>query len=238
MQDKEIISKKNKQTALEKRSSSEEITNFLKAVGETDSTNNGRLIFSLDATLSRQPTWSTAMAIQASMFDAVGRVGGLSVQLIYFRGYDECRASKWVIHSAALRELMQGITCRGGHTQIAKVLNHAIRETKKAKVSALVFIGDAMEESVDLLCQRAGELAMQGVRCFFFQEGHDTTAERGFREMAGLTRGAYFRLGPNSAEELAELLAAVAIYAGGGIKALTHSSRREAHMLLEQINKE
>lgn len=243
MQDNEIIenianiAKKNKQTALDQRSSREEITNFLKAAGEMDSTNNGRLIFSLDATLSRQPTWTTAMAIQSSMFDAVGKVGGLSVQLVFFRGYDECRASKWVIHSAALRDLMQGISCLGGHTQIAKILTHAIRQTKKAKVSALIFIGDALEESIDSLSQRAGELGMHGVRCFFFQEGHDTTAERGFREMAKLTRGAYFRLGPDSAKELAELLGAVAIYARGGIKALAHSGRREAHLLLEQINK-
>ncbi len=241
MQKKEIIAniaKKNKQTEIEKRSSREEISKFLQAAGEMDSTNNGRLIFSLDATLSRQPTWTTAMAIQSSMFDAVGKVGGLSVQLVFFRGYDECRASKWVIHSAALRELMQGIDCRGGHTQIAKVLNHTIQETKKVKVSALIFIGDAMEESVDFLCQRAGELALHGVRCFFFQEGHDMTAERGFREMAGLTRGAYFRLGPDSAKELAKLLGAVAIYARGGMKALAQSGRREAHILLEQINKE
>lgn len=236
MQDKEITALKGKQTALEKRSSAAEITRFLRAAGETDTTNNGRLIFSLDATLSRQPTWTSAMALQSSMFDTVGKVGGLSVQLVYFRGYDECRASKWVVNSAALRHLMQGITCRGGATQIAKVLNHAIAETKKVKVSALVFIGDALEESIDRLCQRAGELGMLGVRCFFFQEGHDTTAQGGFQEMARLTRGAYFRLGPDSAGELAELLGAIAIYARGGVKALAQSGRREALLLLEQIN--
>ena len=139
---------------------------------------NGRLIFSLDATMSRQPTWTRAMTIQSSMFDAVGKAGGLSVQLVYFRGLNECRASKWVINAAALRDLMLGIECRGGYTQIAKVLNHASRETAKARVSALVYIGDAIEENIDSLCQRAGELGLKGMRCFFFQEGHDAMAER------------------------------------------------------------
>ena len=132
---------------------------------------SGRLIFSLDATMSRQPTWTRAMTIQSSMFDAVGKAGGLSVQLVFFRGFDECRASKWVINAAALRDLMLGIKCRGGHTQIAKVLNHANRETTKAKVSALVFIGDALEENIDSLCQRAGELGFTRGTLLFLSGG-------------------------------------------------------------------
>lgn len=235
MKDKEISSKETGSAALSKQSSSREIASFLKTAGEIDMSSSGRLIFSLDATMSRQPTWDKAVTIQSSMFDAVGKAGGLSVQLVYFRGLDECRASKWVINAAALRDLMKGIICRGGHTQIAKVLNHANRETAKAKISALIFIGDAMEESVDFLCQRAGELGLKGVRCFFFQEGHDVAAERGFREMARLTGGAYFRFGPDSAQELAKLLGAVAIYARGGLKALSSSNRNEARLLLEQI---
>ncbi|MEE4164898.1 MAG: hypothetical protein V2I35_02785, partial [Desulfocapsaceae bacterium] len=149
----------------------------------------------------------------------------------------ECRASKWVINANALRDLMLGIECRGGYTQIAKILDHVSRETAKASVSALVFIGDALEESTDLLCQKAGELGLKGVRCFFFQEGLDVTAENGFREMARLTGGAYFRLGPDSARELSELLGAVAIYARGGLKALSHSSSNKARLLLEQMKK-
>ena len=94
-----------------------------------------------------------------------------------------------------------------------------------------------MEESVDLLCQRAGELGLKGLRCFFFQEGHDVAVERGFREMARLTNGAYFRLGQNSAKELAELLGAIAIYARGGLKALSSSARGGAKLLLEEIKK-
>ena len=237
MKDKEITPKEKKQTPVRQKSSSQEISSFLKAAAKTDTSNSGRLIFALDATMSRQPTWTRAMRIQSSMFDAVGKAGGLSVQLVFFRGFDECRASKWVINAAALRDLMKGIHCRGGYTQIAKVLKHANSETTKTKVSALVFIGDAMEESIDHLCQLAGELGLKGVRCFFFQEGHDVAVEKGFREMARLTNGAYFRLGPNSAKELAELLGAIAIYARGGLKALSDSARGGARLLLEQLER-
>ena len=237
MKDKEITSTKKGHSSLQEKSSSREIASFLKAAAQAGESQSGRLIFSLDATMSRQPTWTRAMTIQSSMFDAVGKAGGLSVQLVFFRGFGECRASKWDINAAALRDLMLNIHCRGGYTQLVKVLNHAHRETAKANVSALVFIGDAIEESIDLLCQKAGELGLKGVRCFFFQEGHDVTAENGFREMARLTGGAYFRLGPDSARELAELLGAVAIYARGGLKALSNSGSQKARLLLEQMKK-
>lgn len=237
MKDKEITSTENKSPELREKSSSSEIAAFLKAAGEAAMSQSGRLIFSLDATMSRQPTWDQAVTIQASMFDAVGKAGGLSVQLVFFRGIEECRASKWVINAAALRDLMLGIQCLSGQTQIAKILDHAYRETTKAKVSALVFIGDAIEEDINLLCQKAGELGLKGVRCFFFQDGLDIEVEKGFREMARLTGGAYFRLGPDSAKELAELLGAVAVYARGGLKALSNSGRREARLLLDQMTK-
>lgn len=237
MKEKEITFTEKSSKALRERSSSREIASFLKVAAEAGLAQSGRLIFALDATMSRQPTWDRAMTIQSSMFDAVGKAGGLSVQLVFFRGFGECRASKWVINAAALRDLMRGIECRGGHTQIAKVLNHAYRETKKAKVSALVFIGDMIEESVDELCKKAGELGLRGVRGFFFQEGLDVNTENGFREMARLTGGAYFRLGPDSARELAELLGAIAIYAKGGLKALSSSDRGKARLLLEQMRR-
>lgn len=237
MKDKEITSTENKSSELRAKSSSSEIGAFLKAASEAAVSQSGRLIFALDATMSRQPTWDQAVTIQASMFDAVGKAGGLSVQLVFFRGIDECRASKWVINAAALHDLMLGIQCRSGQTQIAKVLDHAYRETTKAKVSALVFIGDAIEEDIHLLCQKAGELGLKGVRCFFFQDGYDVDVEKNFREMARLTCGAYFHLGSDSAKELAELLGAVAVYARGGLKALSNSGKREARLLLDQMTK-
>src|SRR3569833_2389339 len=66
----------------------------------------GRVIFALDATMSRQPTWDTACRLQTEMFREAGSIGGLDVQLVYYRGLNECRASRWVSDGAGLGELM------------------------------------------------------------------------------------------------------------------------------------
>lgn len=153
----------------------------------------GRLMFGMDATMSREPTWDLALSLQASMFSEVKAIGGLDVQLVYFRGLDECRASKWVSDAGALAKLMTGVQCRGGYTQIRKVFAQARRETGKQKVNALVYVGDAMEEDVDHLSQLAGELGLLGVPIFLFQEGADPKVEKAFREFARLSRGAYSR---------------------------------------------
>ena len=132
---------------------------------------------------------------------------------------------------------MSNIDCRGGHTQIRKVLAHARRETAQQKIQALVFIGDAMEEAVDDLCASAGELGLLGVPALMFQEGEDAIAERAFREIARLTRGAYCRFDAGAAETLRELLRAAAVYAAGGLRALNSDASRShgARLLLQQL---
>ncbi|MFK8251070.1 vWA domain-containing protein [Ancylobacter terrae] len=184
----------------------------------------GRLIFALDATMSRQPTWDLASALQGEMFAEAGRVGGLDVQLVYFRGLTECRASSWASDTARLAGLMGSIDCRGGRTQIGRVLRHAAAESGRGRVSALVFVGDAMEEDLDHLCAEAGPLAVRGVPTFMFQEGRDPLTERAFREIARLTGGAWCRFDAGAAAELRALLGAVAAYAAGGFKALSDLS--------------
>jgi hypothetical protein len=189
----------------------------------------GRLVFALDATMSRQPTWDTACRLQADMFREAASIGGLEIQLTYYRGLAECRASGWVAQAERLAELMSRIECRGGRTQIRKVIAHVRRETEATKVQALVFVGDAMEESLDDLCDAAGQLGLLSVPAFMFQEGSDPVAEQAFREIARLTRGAYCRFDPGAAHELGELLRAAAAYAAGGMKALADlSARRDA----------
>jgi hypothetical protein len=197
----------------------------------------GRLIFALDATMSRQPTWDSACALQADMFREAASVGGLDIQLVYFRGLNECRASGWVAGSGKLASLMSRIDCRGGHTQIRKVLAHARAEHARRPVQALVFVGDAMEEPVDALCAAAGELGLLGVPVFMFQEGRDAIAENAYREIARLSHGAWCRFDAGSAAQLRELLRAVAAYAAGGRNALKALSAKSgtAHALLAQL---
>jgi hypothetical protein len=208
---------------------------FLAKVKTMPKGEGGKLIFAMDATMSRQPTWDTALGIQGQMFMEAKKVGGLAVQLVYFRGFNECRASGWVSDPEALAKLMTKVDCRGGNTQIGKVMSHIRNEAQKAKVAAVVFVGDAFEENIDGICQKAGEVGLLGVPVFMFQEGHDGTAEKAFREVARLTRGAYYRLDAASASVLAELLRAVAAYASGGKAALENTGSAAARALLQQL---
>lgn len=179
------------------------------------STGDGRLIFALDATASRQPTWDRASALQAEMFQEAG--GELNMKLIYYRG-DECKASSWITNPKRLGDIMRRIMCITGITQIGRVLAHAQRENNQRKISALVFVGDAMEEEPEELYAKAR--ALRGVPVFMFQEGDDPDAEKVFRQIARLTKGAYAKFAPGAGAKLAELLRAVAAYAVGGTEAL------------------
>jgi hypothetical protein len=191
----------------------------------------GRLIFALDATASRERTWDQACDVQASMFMEAERLGGLDVQLVYYRGFGECRASRWVGKPGELVRLMQSVRCVAGRTQIGRVLRHARNETQKERIHALVFVGDAMEESVDELGHLAGELALRGVRAFLFHEGSDTAAASAFQQIAKLTGGACCRFDASSPAQLRELLRAVAAYAAGGVRALQDLGRRDGGLV-------
>jgi hypothetical protein len=118
---------------------------------------------------------------------------------------------------------MNRIDCEGGYTQIGRVLDHALRENEKAAVQALVFIGDAMEEQIEVLAGAAGKLGTQGVPIFIFQEGRDAAVRRAFRLLALKSGGAYFEFNPDKAgavEQLSEQLNAVGRLAVGDVEAL------------------
>lgn len=220
---------------------SADVAAFVQKVGtlaRPAGTQRGRLLFALDATMSRQPTWDLAQSLQAEMFKALPKDRGLDVQLLYFRGFGECRASKWVIDAQALARLMSGIECRGGNTQIGKVFAHARAEHTKGKINAVVFVGDAIEENVDDLAQRAGELGLLNCPMFFFQEGRDSRVEAAFREFARLTKGAYARFDASAPGELAALLKAVAAFASGGRDHLKLQDSGHARALLAQIDRQ
>jgi predicted small metal-binding protein len=196
---------------------------------------SSRLCFALDATMSRQPTWDRACELQSEMFAKAAGIGSLEIQVVYFRGKDECRASGWMTDAKRLGEVMRRIACIGGRTQLAKILRHARQAHDKTPISALVFVGDAMEESLDTLCAGAHELDARGIKAFMFQENDDEQVEKAFREIARLTHGAYCKFSPESAKELGELLRAAAAYAAGGLQALRSMKAAAAVKLLEQL---
>jgi len=191
----------------------------------------GRLTFAMDATASREPSWDRAVQVQGQMFLETEAKGGLDVQLVYFRGFDECKASRWVREPRALVDLMTKVMCRAGRTQIERVLHHVLRQAADAPVDALVYVGDCCEEDIDRLGHLAGQLGVRGVRAFVFQEGDDPVATRAFRDIAALTGGAHCRLSATSPDELRQLLGAVAAYAAGGLPALEETNSRQRHRI-------
>ena len=150
----------------------------------------GRLMFAMDATASREPTWDRACKLQSEMFTATQGIGALEIQLAWYRGIGEFDSSPWVANSAELVRRMTAVRCHAGETQIARVLEHAIAETRAKKVNAVVFVGDAVEENVDRLAKLAGDLGLLGVPVFVFHEGGEPVARRCLEEIARLSGGA------------------------------------------------
>lgn len=220
-----------------------EVDAFLDAVQQSVPANTtsgkGRLIFALDATASRQATWDRAMSLTTEMFTQTRGIGGLDIQLVYYRGYDECRSTRWLSTADQLVALMRKVSCLAGATQIKRILKHALAECREVPVQALVFIGDCVEEPVDALGNLAGQAKLLGLPVFIFQEGFNQQASSAFAQIAQISGGAHCRFDESSARQLGDLLNAVAAYAAGGRKALQQLEKhgsREASLLLEQLN--
>lgn len=217
-----------------------EVSEFLEKVAKTPARKDGasKLVFAMDATASREPTWDRACHLQGQMFVTTSGLGNLNVQLCYYRGFNEFRASPWCDNAASLLSEMSAVRCLGGYTQVKRVLEHAIAENKKDRIRAVVFVGDALEEDSDLLCHLAGQLGVLNVPLFMFQEGTDPRVKLVFQQMAKLTHGAWAPFDLNSASELKDLLSAVAVYATGGRSALEDFSKRtpgRVELLTQQV---
>ena len=162
---------------LPQKSSRAEVDAFLQQVKSRSivkpDKQRGRLLFAMDATASREPMWDRACHIQGQMFEETAALGGLDVQLAYYRGFMEFAAIPWASSGRDLLSHMTSIHCAAGQTQIAKVIQHGIVETGKASIQALIFVGDAMEEDPAVLNRLAGQLGILGVPIFMFQDSFD-----------------------------------------------------------------
>ena len=221
---------------IQKPASKGEVDAFLRQVAATPARNaaggRGRLIFAMDATASREPTWDRAAQIQADMFRETADLGGLEIQLCYYRGILELETSPWYTEADALLKRMTRVYCAAGLTQIGRVLQHALAESRRGKVNALVFVGDCIEENADELAGLAGRLGLLGLPAFVFQEGNDPVAEHTFQQIARLSGGAYSHFDASSPQTLRDLLSAVAVYAAGGRKALVQFGKRRGGAVL------
>ena len=171
--------------------------------------------------MSRQPTWDMALALQADMFHAVKAVGGLDVQLVYFRGAGECRASKWVSDPDALaraddaRHLPRRLHADRQGAE-ARAQRRPAKRRQRARLRRRLHGGGA-----STICAGApASWRCWACRCSCSRRARTPAPRRAFREIARLTKGAYCRFDAGSAAQLRELLSAVAVYAAGGRKAL------------------
>ena len=207
--------------------------------GEFEKIPDGRIIFAMDATSSRAGTWIMAQRIQADMFNALPQDSRMDVQLVYFRGFKECRASKWLSDADSLVGIMGRVKVSVGITQIERVLKHAVMESKSNFINALIFVGDDFEEEPNDIFPYARLLGEQGIPIFMFQEGYQMKVEGVYREIAALSKGAYARFDEGAAQSLADMLKAVATFAVGGMEALEQLGHEggSARLLLEQMKK-
>jgi hypothetical protein len=212
-----------------KRDSAGAVETFLEKAAAVPATvakaPRGRLLFCMDATASREPTWDRAARIQGEMFVAAEALGGLDVRLAFYRGFDDFKASKWTADGVELARLMARVECLAGNTQIGRVFSFAAEETRRRKLNALVFVGDCFEENIDEVGALAGELGLLGVPAFLFQEGDNPAATRAFAQFARLTNGRHCRFDSASPDALRRLLGAVAAYAAGGAQAMDEYAR-------------
>ncbi|WP_426958834.1 VWA domain-containing protein [Muricoccus radiodurans] len=179
-----------------------------------------RLLFGVDATASRQPTWDRACHVQAEMFTATSGLRALTVSLAYYRGHGEFAATPYLSDSRELAARMAAVGCAGGQTQILRLLRHAEAEAATARLHAAVFVGDAAEEEPDPIWAAASRLGARGVPVFVFQEGDDPAATGVLKGIARLSGGAWAPFDHRSPGALAALLRGAAAYAAGGREAL------------------
>jgi hypothetical protein len=194
----------------------------------------GRIAWVVDVTMSREETWDAASQLQAEMFSEAAKLGGLEMQVIYFRGVDEVGASVWTSDARELQQMMTSIRCQSGHTKYARAFARVRKEHEREAINAVIVVGDALEETPAALFDAVTGL---GVPFFCFQERTDPEVRRAFEEVARLTKGAYSAFDTGSIPKLRELLQAVAVFATGGLTALADLRTDSARKLLGQMKK-
>jgi len=226
-------------TTLKTTNTSSEISAFIKQ-HKTISTvvsQQQRVLFVVDATASRQPTWDLACSLTHSLLHATDGLRGLTLKLCFYRGFEEFRQTEWLTDANSLSKKMSSVRCAGGQTQIRKTLRHALSEHQSSPIRALIFIGDAIEEPPHELIDLAGQCGLRRLPLFLFQEGHNSGVEDAFQHMARVSNGAYAHFDPGAPDRLRDLLSAVAAYAQGGYTALIKRRDAAAQTLLEQLPK-
>lgn len=198
-----------------------------------------RLLFSMDATASRESSWNIAKEITGAMFEALP--GTLDVALAYHSGGRLQELTPFSPDAKVFLDKLHTVQCKAGITALNDILDKAIEVNR---LKALIYIGDCFEENPDEAVELAQQLKLKGVRCFMFHDtssgsqGYDVaTAHEVFGQIAQITGGALLPFDENSPEMVKQLLEAIAVYAAQGIKALEQKTKYlpAARLLLKQM---
>lgn len=198
-----------------------------------------RLLFTMDATASREASWNVAKEITGAMFEAVP--GALDVALAYHGGGRLQEITPFSPESKAFLDKVHMVRCTAGKTALNQILAQA---TQITRLKALIYVGDCFEDSPTDAVELAGQLKLRGVRCFLFHDassktlGYDVeTARTVFASIAKITGGALLPFDESSPQMVKALLEAISVYAAQGIKALEQKTKSlpAARLLLQQI---
>ena len=205
------------------------------------SAGRGRLVFALDATMSRQPTWDLACRLQGEMFtrDGADRRARRPARL-FSRPRRVQGVEMGVRCGSRLGALMTRIDCRGGNTQIGTGPRPCHRgDAPRAASGAWSSSATRWRRTIDGCAPRRASSLSLGVPVFVFQEGRDPSPNgRSARSReSAAAPGARFDAVVRT--ELAALLRAVAAYAAGGRRrprGAVRPRRGGARLLLQQMD--
>lgn len=177
-----------------------------------------RIVFAVDATMSRQTFWTEAKTLQEEMFFQIQRCGSrVSTQLASYSGDTYNRdidVSPWYSEPGKLCDRMDEVRCVAGGTQIAKVFEHAVRECTAHKVDALILVVDSCEEAEHDLLPLAYEVGKRNIQFFLFDDKQRTTCRQGetervFKSIVDAAQGYYAPFDDTSPDVIRDYLRTV-----------------------------
>jgi hypothetical protein len=188
--------------------------------------------------------WNQIRTIQEGMF----AVGPLQMKFAYFgaEGSGTVRpfiSTDWITNAGAMRRMLDEASarcCCGCYVNVSDILAHALQETKRGPVEAVIITADYFRGPGQLSTALglAERLRSAGSRLFLFQsKTHERSEE--FRALAEATGGALIAYNPAIeliAERVPETMTALAHFAVGGLEMLRKQDNESAARLLAQMS--